>query len=76
MPGLLDNANEPAAPMWCTETDTQVYGLTKLEYFMAHAPAVPEWYDSNQKDQSRRAYAWPAHYARCVLISLERERNE
>jgi hypothetical protein len=56
--------SDPAFPVSDrSEHMSQDLGLTRLEYFMARAPAVPDWYDSNQPDASVRFFNWPLHYA-------------
>lgn len=65
----MSNRDMPATPFSFNPdllgTD-QSSGLTKLEYFAAHAPAMPAWYDSNTPDPER-FFNWPWHYAHCVL---------
>lgn len=61
MQKILDNRDMPAFPV--PERDGEYIGLTKWEYFAAHAPEVPDWFPYNSRDSEGRFFHWRKYYA-------------
>lgn len=75
----MKNADLPAMPIsaelgaqWLAGTHT-FSGLTKREYFMAHAPEPPEWFEPVMSEQKpTEAFSDPA--ANRWLVEYKRQR--
>ncbi len=68
---MSSNANAPAAPMWCNETNQQLYGLTTREYFIA-AALQGLCARSSQSLNMRQRAAKAVEYADLALAEAER----
>lgn len=61
MQKILDKKDMPAFPV--PERDGTYIGLTKWEYFAAHAPKCPEWFGHVWENDDVKFFEWRRFYA-------------